>query len=76
MKVRLAAQVISSCVTDSLKFCQSQNFEGFENCNATTEFLERFDRSFDILNSKNTLAKKLQTLTESYQHLTMDAILG
>ena len=76
MKVRLAAQVISSSVTDSLKFCQSQNFLGFENCNATTEFLERFDRLFDILNLKNTLAKKLPSPTESYQHQTMDAIFG
>ena len=57
MKVRLAAQVISSSVADSLKFCQSQNFEGFENCDATIEFLQRFDRLFDILNSKNPLAK-------------------
>jgi len=75
MKVRLAAQVISSSVTDSLKFCQSQNFERFENCDATTEFLERFDSVFHILNSKNPLAKKLQSPTESHHHRPMDAIL-
>jgi len=57
MKVRLAAQVISSSVADSLKFCQSQNFESFDNCDATIEFLQRFDRLFDILNSRNPLAK-------------------
>jgi len=57
MKVRLAAQVISSRVADNLKFCQSQNFEGFENHNATIKFLQRFDRLFDILNSKIHLQK-------------------
>jgi len=57
MKVRLAAQVISSSVADSLKFCKSQNLEGFKNCDATIEFLQRFDRLFDILNSRNPLAK-------------------
>jgi len=31
MKVRLAAQVISSSVADSQKFCQSENFEDFKD---------------------------------------------
>ena len=57
MKVRLAAQVISSSVADSLKFCESQNYEGFKDCDVTIEFLQQFDRLFDVLNSRNPIAK-------------------
>jgi len=58
MKVKLAAQTLSSSVANALEFCDKQlkNNE-FEGCAATVNFIRIVDRLFDILNSRNPLAR-------------------
>lgn len=54
MKVRLAAQVFSKSVSDSLTFCKNNlMLKEFELCEGTIKFLLVFNYLFDILNSKN-----------------------
>ena len=54
MKVKLAAQTISSSVADALEFLQNDiKHEKFQNCSATVEFIRSVDRLFDILNSQH-----------------------
>ncbi|XP_064470498.1 venom metalloproteinase antarease TserMP_A-like [Ornithodoros turicata] len=61
MKVNLAAQTLSASIADALEFCdQDLNIASFQGCEATVSFLRRFDRLFDILNSRNPLAKNFK----------------
>ena len=58
MKVKLAAQTLSSSVADSLFFCQNDlGLPEFSDCAGTIEFLRVIDHLFDVLNSRNPLAK-------------------
>lgn len=58
MKVNLAAQTLSSSVADALEFCcVSLKLPQFSGCEATIRFLRLIDRLFDVLNSRNPLAK-------------------
>ena len=58
MKVKLAAQTLSSSVADALEFCDKQLKKNeFEGCCATVNFIRTIDRLFDILNSRNALAR-------------------
>jgi len=57
MKVKLAAQTLSSSVADALQFCDKElNIGTFKNTSATIKFIRIVDRLFDILNSRNPLA--------------------
>lgn len=57
MNVRLAAQLLSNSVANSLEFCnENLKLPCFENCQATTEFLKNINNLFDIFNSKNLLS--------------------
>lgn len=61
MKVRLAVQTLSSSVADALDFCESKlKLSQFEGAHATAEFIRIFDRLFDILNSRNPLARSFK----------------
>lgn len=51
MKVNLAAQTFSKSVAQSLKSLVNRNYPGFESALATSEFAQRMDTLFDILNS-------------------------
>lgn len=53
MKVKLAAQVFSNSVADSLKYLLKNNVKGFEDCQATIDFLRAFNDLFDVLNSQS-----------------------
>jgi len=53
MKVNIAAQTLSSSVADALDFCRNIKINGFENREATTEFILFVDKWFKILNSGN-----------------------
>lgn len=53
MKVKLAAQILSSSVADSLQYCVENKISGFENAEATIEFIRIFDQLFDILHSRS-----------------------
>lgn len=51
MCVRLAAQLFSNSVANSLSYLSRQNCHGFENCEATIKFIRIFNSLFDIFNS-------------------------
>ena len=58
MKVNLAAQAFSSSVADAIEYCANElKLPQFQGSEATVKFLRTFDRLFDILNSRNPLAK-------------------
>ena len=70
MKVNLAAQTLSTSVADSIEFCnKTLNLEQFKESEATVKFIRIFDRLFDVLNSRNPLAKGFKSvLRPSNQH--------
>ena len=58
MKVNLAAQTLSASVADAIEFCRiNLKLNQFLNSEATVRFLRVIDRLFDLLNSRNPLAK-------------------
>ena len=58
MKVNLAAQAISSSVAGAIEYCSDElKLSQFRGCEAIVKFLWLFDHLFDILNSRNPLAK-------------------
>ena len=57
MKVNLAAQILSSSVADALEYCEGKGMPQFQGCGATVKFIRKFDRLFDVLNSRNPRAK-------------------
>ena len=58
MKVKLAAQTLSSSVADAIAFCdETLHLPKFQNSSATVNFIRIIDHLFDILNSRNPLAK-------------------
>ena len=58
MKVHLAAQVISSSVADSIRFCEKNlQRQEFSQLDGTVNFLKTFDAIFDLLNSRNPCGK-------------------
>lgn len=57
MKVRLAAQLFSKSFADTLIFCRDiLKLDQFKECKATVDFVNLINDSFDILNSRTTLA--------------------
>ncbi|KAL1483487.1 hypothetical protein MTO96_033152 [Rhipicephalus appendiculatus] len=61
MKVRLAVQVLSASVADALVFCEHElKLPQFRGASATAKFIRVFDHLFDILNSRNHLAKSFK----------------
>jgi len=58
MKVKLAVQTLSSSVADALVFCdQVQKLPQFQGCGPTVTFIRTIDRLFDLLNSRNPVAR-------------------
>ena len=56
MKVKVAAQTLSSSVADALLFLS--NFHpDFQDVNATVEFIRNVDMAFDILNTRSAFGK-------------------
>lgn len=52
MKVKLATQLLSKSVADSLTFCKDKlNIQDFKNCDGTANFITIMNDTFDILNS-------------------------
>lgn len=54
MNVRLATQLLSKSVVDSLEYVRQQNCDGFANSEATTKFIRIVNNMFDIFNSKDS----------------------
>ena len=57
MSVKLAAQVLSSSVADAIDFMREWQDPAFEDSEGTSNFIRIIDRLFDLLNSRNSLAK-------------------
>lgn len=57
MKVKLAAQALSSSVASALSFVRRLGIPGFEGSEATEYFISVVDRLFDIFNSRSPRAK-------------------
>ena len=58
MKVKLAAQTLSASVADAMCFCRDVlQLPQFEGCDATVDFIWLIDRLFDLLNSRNPVAR-------------------
>ena len=58
MKVSLAAQTLSSSVATALLYMKDDlKLPQFQGCEATVKFIRIIDRLFDILNSRNPIAR-------------------
>ena len=58
MNVRLAAQTLNSSVADAIEFLDiGMKNPNFKNSNGTVKFVKIIDRLFDMLNSRNPIAK-------------------
>ena len=57
MKVRLAAQTLSSSVADAIDFLRASGHHAFKDSEATVRFIRIIDRLFDLLNGKNPHGK-------------------
>ena len=57
MKVKLAAQLLSSKVADALEFLMESGHPKFQGAEATIKFIRVTDRLFDLLNSRNVCGK-------------------
>ncbi|XP_060760936.1 uncharacterized protein LOC132870934 [Neoarius graeffei] len=58
MKVNLAAQALSSSVADAIEFCDTElHLQQFKGSEATVEFIRYIDHLFEIMNSRNPLAR-------------------
>ena len=76
MKVNLAAQASSSSVADALEYCANElKLPEFQGCEATVGFIKMFDQLFDILNSRNPLAKGYKAPLRPTNKCTWDASL-
>jgi hypothetical protein len=57
-QVNLAAQTLSKIVAESSEFLRNKiQHPEFQNCEATTRFLNIINNSFDLLNSRNPFGK-------------------
>ena len=57
MSVKLAAQVLSSSVADSIDFLREAGDPRFQNSEGTVKFIRIIDCAFDLLNSRNPHGK-------------------
>ena len=48
-------------MADALQFCKQNSIDGFEDSEATIDFLRKIDYLFDILNSQNPMANNYVT---------------
>ncbi len=61
MNVNLAAHALSSSVADALEYCEGKlKLPQFQGCGPTVRFIRVFDHLFDVLNSRNPLARNFK----------------
>jgi len=53
MKVKIAAQLLSSSTANALQFLLDNNFQQFKNSEATIKYCRVIDQIFDFLNSRS-----------------------
>jgi len=74
MKVKLATQLLSQSVADSLKFCKDTlKLHQFSNAGATISFIELFNKVFGILNSRsiNCIESKKALCKENIEEIKL-----
>lgn len=49
MKVKLAVQVLSNSVADSIEKLMNDGYEDFQGAEATVKFIRKFNRLFDVM---------------------------
>ena len=71
MKVNIAAQTLRSSVATAFEFCRlNLKLLQFEGSEATVKFIRLIDHLFDVLNSRNPIAKGYKApLRQSNYHL-------
>jgi len=71
MKVKLAAQTLSSSVADAIDFCRKDlKLSEFKDSEATTKFIRTVDSLFDTMNSRNPLGRGYKApMKPSNEHL-------
>lgn len=75
MKVKYAAQTLSSSTSDALDFLRSINNPNFFNSNATSEYCRTIDRLFDFLNSRNPYSKGFKSAIFEKNISTLESII-
>ena len=71
MKVKLAAQVFSASVTESLQFLENDLKDlKFKGCSSIIEFMRNIDRLFNFSNSRHLFGKVLKAPIRAF-NLTM-----
>lgn len=76
MKVNLAAQSLSASVADAIEFCSNTlKIPEFQGSEATVTFIRNFNQLFDILNSRNPLAKGYKAPMSLTNKTTWDPFL-
>ncbi len=61
IKVNLAAQALSLSVADALEYCEGKlKLPQFQGCGPTVKFIRVFDHLFDVLNSRDPLARNFK----------------
>lgn len=59
MDVKIAVQVLSNSVSESLLYLSMQGCQEFSNCEATAEFAKKMNDLFDILNTKRKRSEQV-----------------
>ncbi|KAF0702530.1 THAP-type domain-containing protein, partial [Aphis craccivora] len=75
MKVKYAAQTLSSSTADSLQYLQSTHFPNFENFEATIQYCRIIARIFDFLNSKSKFSKGFKSPIFSNNIMKLEEII-
>jgi len=74
MKVKLAAQLLSTGVADAIQYLQKKGEAQFKNSEPTVYFIREVDRLFDILNSRIPFNKGYKSPINSNNINTIKAI--
>jgi len=75
MKVKYAAQTLSSSTPDALDFLRSINYKNFVTSKATSEYCRAVDRLFDFLNSRNPFSKGFKSAIFEKNILALEDII-
>lgn len=75
MKVKYAAQTLSSSTADTLEYLNSIKYPKFNNVAATVEFCRAIDRIFDFLNSKSKFSKEFKSPIFKSNIITLENII-
>ena len=58
--VKFASQLLSSSVAKAIDHCREIGIKGFEGSEATSEFIQNFDKIFDLQNSSSKFGMELK----------------